>query len=113
MVGNVHVDSEALVVTSSISKICQFSLSEMFIEVELRMCIHRGDYVCVCDCLRLNCVYQKNICSEYMTECSSAGKVPCGGTYPLGFEPSTRHWCSHFPGFNRRYSFSGRRHARR
>lgn len=31
-------------------------------------------------------------------------------------ESLTRHWCLHFPGFilefNRRYSFTGRRHAR-
>jgi hypothetical protein len=52
------------------------------------------------------------------TECSSTVKVPwCSGTYPLGFESSTWHWYMHFPefnsGFNRHYSFIGRRRARR
>ena len=32
----------------------------------------------------------------WRTECSLAGKVPCGETYPPGFKSSTRCWCLHF-----------------
>ena len=47
VVGDIPVDSGAPVVTSSILRICQLSLSEVLIEVGLRACIHRDEYVCV------------------------------------------------------------------
>jgi len=47
------VDSEMSVVTSSTSRICRFSLPDVLIEIELRTCIHRGKYACVCEHLRL------------------------------------------------------------
>ena len=59
MVGNVHVDSEALVVTSSISRICQLSLSEVLIGVELHACTHRDECTCVYEGHRLYCISQK------------------------------------------------------
>lgn len=40
------VNIEAPIVTSSILRICR-SLSEMLIEVELRACVRRGEYVCL------------------------------------------------------------------
>ena len=40
--GDVPVDSETLVMTLSISKICRLSFSKKLIGVELRACIHRG-----------------------------------------------------------------------
>ena len=51
VVGDVSVDSEALVVISSISRICRLSLSEVIIGVGLRACIHRVSvraFVSVC-----------------------------------------------------------------
>ena len=55
VVGDVPVDSEALVVTSSISRICRLSLSEVLIGVGLRTCIHRDECACmfvsVCVCI--------------------------------------------------------------
>ena len=47
VVGDVPVDSGAPVMTSSISKICWLSLSEVLIGVELRVCIHRDECACV------------------------------------------------------------------
>ena len=62
VVGDVSVDSGAPVVTSSISKICRLSLSEVLIGVELRVCIHRDECACVfvsiCVC---NVFLKKNI----------------------------------------------------
>ena len=52
VVGDVHVDSRAPVATSSISRICRLSLSEVLIGVGLRACIHRDEcarvFVSVC-----------------------------------------------------------------
>ena len=54
VVGDVLVDSEAPVMTSSISRTCQLSLLEMLIGVGLCACIHRDEcgcmfvFVCVC-----------------------------------------------------------------
>ena len=59
VVGNVAVDIEAPVVTSSILRICQLSLSEVFIGVGLHAYIHRGECGCVCERLRLYCISQK------------------------------------------------------
>ena len=54
VVGDVLVDSEAPVVTSSISRICRLSLSEVLIEVGLRACIYKDEcayvFVNVCVC---------------------------------------------------------------
>jgi hypothetical protein len=54
VVGDVSIDSEAPVVTSSISRICQLSLLEMLIGVELHACVRRGKcayvYVSICIC---------------------------------------------------------------
>ena len=61
VVGDVPVDSEAPVVTSSISRICRLSLLKVLIEVGLRACIHRGECACVCECLYLYCVSQKKL----------------------------------------------------
>jgi hypothetical protein len=61
VVGDVSVDSGAPVVTLSISKICRLSLSEVLIGVELRVCIHRDECVCVYEHLRLYCVSQKKM----------------------------------------------------
>ena len=61
VIGDVPVDSEAPVVTSSISRICRLSLSEVLIVIELRACIHRGECACVCERLRLYCVSQKKV----------------------------------------------------
>ena len=47
VVGDVPVDSGAPVVTSSISRICRLSFSEVLIGVELRACIHRDECVFV------------------------------------------------------------------
>ena len=48
VVGDVTVDSEAPVVTSSISRICRLSLSEVLIEVWLRTyIIYRDEFACV------------------------------------------------------------------
>ena len=47
VVGDVPVDSGAPVVTSSISRICRLSLSEVLIRVGLRTCIHRDECACV------------------------------------------------------------------
>ena len=47
VVGDVPVDSGALVVTSLILRICQLSLSEVLIGVGLRACIHRDECVCM------------------------------------------------------------------
>ena len=47
VVGDVPVDSEAPTVTSSISRICRLSLSEVLIGVGLRACIHRNECACV------------------------------------------------------------------
>ena len=47
VVGEVSVDSGAPMVTSSISKICRLSLSEVLIGVGLRVCIHRDECACV------------------------------------------------------------------
>ena len=47
VVGDVPVDSGAPVVTSSISRICRLSLSEVLIGVGLRACIHRVECACV------------------------------------------------------------------
>ena len=44
VVGDVIVDSKVSVVISSISRISRLSLSDMLIEVVLRICIHRGEY---------------------------------------------------------------------
>ena len=43
VVGDVPVDSGVPVVTSSISRICRLSLSEVLIGVGLRACIHRDE----------------------------------------------------------------------
>ena len=51
MVGDVLVNSEAPMVTLSISRICQLSLSEVLIRV--------GLYACICERLRLYCVSKK------------------------------------------------------
>ena len=45
--GDVPVDSGAPMVTSSISRICRLSLSEVLIGVGLRACIHRDECACV------------------------------------------------------------------
>ena len=66
VVGDVPVDSGAPVMTSSISKICRLSLSEVLIGVGLRVCIHRGECACVCECLRLYCVSKKNLIFSYL-----------------------------------------------
>ena len=47
MVDDVLVDSKT-VMTLSISRICRLSLSEVLIEVGLRVCFHRDEYTCVC-----------------------------------------------------------------
>ena len=47
VVGEVPVDSGAPMVTSSISRICRLSLSEVLIGVGLRACIHRDECACV------------------------------------------------------------------
>ena len=47
VVGDISVDSGAPVVTSSISRICRLSLSEILIGVGLRACIHRDECACV------------------------------------------------------------------
>ena len=47
VVGDVPVDSGTPVVTSSISRICRLSLSEVLIGVGLRACIHRDECACV------------------------------------------------------------------
>ena len=47
VVCDVSVDSGASVMTSSISKICRLSLSEMLIGVGLRACIHSDECACV------------------------------------------------------------------
>jgi len=47
VVDDVSVDSGAPVVTSLISRICRLSLSEVFIKVGLRACIHRDECACV------------------------------------------------------------------
>ena len=60
VVGDVLVDSETPVVTSSISRISRFSLSEVLIRVGLRACIHRGECACVCERLRLYCISKKS-----------------------------------------------------
>ena len=64
--GVVPLDSEAQVVTSSFSRICRHSLSDMLIGVGLRVCIHRGECACVCECLRLYCVSKKNLIFSYL-----------------------------------------------
>ena len=45
--GDVPVDSGAPMVTSSISRICRLSLSEVLIGVGLRACIHKDECACV------------------------------------------------------------------
>ena len=54
VIGDVPVDSEVPLVTSSISRICWLSLSKMLIEIGLRACIHRSEcasaFVSVCVC---------------------------------------------------------------
>ena len=57
------VDSETLVVTSSISRICRLSLSEVHIGLVLRACIHTGECGCVCERLRLYCVSKNKLIS--------------------------------------------------
>ena len=47
VVGDVPINSGAPVVTSSISRICRLSLSEVLIGVGLRACIHRDECACV------------------------------------------------------------------
>ena len=64
VVGDVLVNSETPVVTSSISSISRLSLSEMLIRVGLRACIHRGECACVCERLRLYYVSQKKYVSS-------------------------------------------------
>lgn len=54
VVGDVPVDSEALVVTSGISRSSQLSISEALIGLDVCACVLRGEYsyvymsVCVC-----------------------------------------------------------------
>lgn len=60
--GDVPINSEALVVILSISRICRLRISEVLIEVGLRMCIYRGERacvyvsVCVCTVFLKNCL---------------------------------------------------------
>ena len=61
VVGDIPVDSGAPVVTSSILRICQLSLSEVLIEVGLRSCIHRDECACVFVSVCVYCVSQKKI----------------------------------------------------
>ena len=56
VVGDMFVDSEAPVLTSSISRICQLSLSEVLIRVGLYACIDRGECTSVCERVHLYCV---------------------------------------------------------
>jgi hypothetical protein len=59
------------VVTSSILKIYRLSLSEMFIEVGLRTCIHRRVFVRVYERLRLYCVSKKLATLRSFLPCST------------------------------------------
>ena len=52
------VDSEVLVVTSLISRICQLSLSKVLIEIVMCACIPRNKRACVRN------VFLKNIITE-------------------------------------------------
>ena len=47
VVGDVLVDSGAPVVTSSISKICRLSLSEVLVGIGLRACTYKDECACV------------------------------------------------------------------
>ena len=60
VVDDVSIDSGAPVVTSSISRICRLSLSEVLIEVRLRACIHRDECACVFVSVCVCTVFLKN-----------------------------------------------------
>ena len=49
VIGDVPVDSEAPVVTSSILRIRRLNLWEVLVKIELRVCIHRCECVCICE----------------------------------------------------------------
>ena len=70
VVGDIPVDSEVTVVTSSISKICRLSLSEVLIEVGLRVCIYRDECACVfvsaCVC---TVFLKKQLYGQWCREC--------------------------------------------
>ena len=78
VVGGVPVDSGAPVVTSSISRICRLSLSEVLIEVGLCACIYRDDCACVCTAFlkkKSKNTWCERACSLVVTRASIAPKV--------------------------------------
>jgi hypothetical protein len=69
VVSDVPADSGAHVVTSSISRICRLSLSEVLIGVGLRACIHRDECACVFVSACVYCVSQKKLYGVWCREC--------------------------------------------
>ena len=65
------INSEVPVVTSLISRICQLSLSEVHIRVELHACIHRVTQ-CACECVCTVFRKKKRVSESFLF----AGKGP-------------------------------------